>query len=375
MRARAAHIHAEMAAFAADVALFDDAGHWRGTGARSGAEWITHHLGFSRHDADALLLAGHALRELPEVEEAFFAGEISLDKARMLAPVVLPEDDAEWAQRARESTPGQLARQCREERRSRLVTDAEHERVQRVERSLRMWWDEFNMFHLSGLFPPEEGSLLEQAIKRGTEKREAGLPGGFDPDNPLFARQADALVSLCVAGADGDPCADEKPVPVQLVVHADLGVLTGETPEGRGHIEDGAALSWSELQRLGCDASVKTIVERDGVEIGATRERHRVSAPMRRMVQSRDRTCRFPRCTTPATRCHVHHIDWRGETNPTRLWNLIAACPSDHNAHHRGEVEIVRTPEGDLRFLGEDGRLLGMATGGHWKVPKRRAGP
>jgi hypothetical protein len=376
MLARATRIHSETSALAADVAAFDDGGHWRGTGARSCAEWITRHLGFSRHDAEALLLAGHGVRELPEVAEAFAAGEISLDKARMLAPVVLPEDDGKWAQIARESMPGQLARKCREERRSRLITDAEHERVQRAERSLRMWFDEHSMFHLSGRFPRVDGALLEMAIKKATERWNPTIPPELDPaDDGFFARQADAFVALCVAGILGEPGVHAKPVPVQLVVHADLGVLTGETPDGRGHIEDGPALSWAALQWLGCDASVKTILEREGVEIGATRDRHRVSAAMRRTVQSRDRTCRFPKCSTPATRCQIHHIDWRSATNPSEPWNLIAACEADHGAHHRGELEILRTPEGDLRFLGSDGRLLGMATGGHWKVPKRRAGP
>ena len=281
-----------------------------------------------------------------------------------------------WAERAKESTPGQLARRCREERKSKLTSDPERDRDERAERKLKLWRDEYNMLHLSGLFPRVDGSLLEMAIRKATESWDSTVPAELDPaDDGLFARQADALVSLCVAGITGEPGVHAKPVPVQLVVHADLGVLTGETPHGRGHIEDGPALSWAELQRLGCAASVKVALERDGIEVGSTRERHRVSAAMRRKVQSRDRTCRFPGCSTPATRCQIHHIDWRGETNPTETWNLIAACPKDHGAHHREELEILRTPEGDLRFLGADGRLLGMATGGHWKVPKRRAGP
>ena len=211
MLARAARVHAGMAALSADVAVFDDGGHWRGTDARSCAEWISRHLGFSRHDAEALLLAGHAVRELPKVAEAFSAGEISLDKARMLAPVVLPGDDERWARVARESTPGQLARRCREERRSRLVADADHERVQRAERGVRMWWDEFNMFHLSGLFPPVDGSLLEAAIRTAASRPDAAVPPELDPaDEGLFARQADALVSLCSTGEGG---AGVKPVP------------------------------------------------------------------------------------------------------------------------------------------------------------------
>jgi predicted TIM-barrel enzyme len=90
LHARARRIHAEMALLAVDVAVFDDCGYWHGVGMRSCAEWISRRLSFSRHDADALLLAGHALGELPAIAEAFSAGEISLDKARMLVPSFLP---------------------------------------------------------------------------------------------------------------------------------------------------------------------------------------------------------------------------------------------------------------------------------------------
>ena len=142
MLTRARRVHAEMALLAADAAVFDDCEYWRGVGMRSCAEWISKRLGFSRHDADALLLAGHTVRELPRIREAFCAGEISLDKARMLAPVVPPEDDAVWAERARKSTPGQLARRCRQERKSKLASDPERDRDERAERNLTMWWDE-----------------------------------------------------------------------------------------------------------------------------------------------------------------------------------------------------------------------------------------
>jgi hypothetical protein len=47
---------------------------------RSCADWLVVHGGFERHTAESLLRAGHAARELPEIGEAFFAGELSLDK-------------------------------------------------------------------------------------------------------------------------------------------------------------------------------------------------------------------------------------------------------------------------------------------------------
>jgi hypothetical protein len=51
------------------------------------------------------------------------------------------------------------------------------------------------------------------------------------------------------------------------------------------------------------------------------------------------------------------------------------ACEWHHNRHHEGEFDIIRTPEGNLRFVAADGRLMGTVTGGHWKRPKNSPGP
>ncbi|MGH7750077.1 MAG: hypothetical protein ACREQ5_35720, partial [Candidatus Dormibacteria bacterium] len=59
----------------------------------------------------------------------------------------------------------------------------------------------------------------------------------------------------------------------------------------------------------------------------------------------------------------------------TELWDLIAMCGWHHPRYHDGQFDIHRTLEGDLQFLDRNGKVFGTATGGHWKRPKRRAGP
>jgi hypothetical protein len=36
---------------------------------------------------------------------------------------------------------------------------------------------------------------------------------------------------------------------------------------------------------------------------------------------------------------------------------------------------IIRTLEGDLHFVGRNGKVLGKVAGGFWRRPKNRAGP
>ncbi|HEY2702308.1 MAG TPA: HNH endonuclease signature motif containing protein, partial [Candidatus Dormibacteraeota bacterium] len=71
----------------------------------------------------------------------------------------------------------------------------------------------------------------------------------------------------------------------------------------------------------------------------------------------------------------AHHIHHRIDGGPTRLWNLLSLCEYHHNRHHDGEFDIRRTAGGDLCFETHDGLLLGTATGGCWRRPRRRAGP
>ena len=380
IRERAAGIHAQTAELARDLAVYDDHNGWCGKGMRDCADWVTCNLGFNPQNAKALMVAAQAARELPEVGEAFSAGELSVDKVRLLAPVVAPDDQTGWIRMAVESSSAEVARRCREARSAERV-GPERDRAHRAQRRLHTWYDEENFFRISGALPPDEGAMIQIAIdsagRRLDTLRSDHHLVDLDPaDDPIHARKADALVLLCTEAVLGEPRADRaSSPPVQMVVHVDYDVLTGANPAGRGHIEDGPALSTPTLRRLGCDSTVKTLIERDGVPIAVGREKPAVPPAMKLKVRSRDGICVYPGCPRPAARCEAHHIHHWAGGGPTELWNLAALCKGHHTRHHDGEFDIHRTPEGDLRFVGRDGREIGMVTGGHWKRPRTRAGP
>ncbi|HVS43599.1 MAG TPA: HNH endonuclease signature motif containing protein, partial [Candidatus Dormibacteraeota bacterium] len=129
------------------------------------------------------------------------------------------------------------------------------------------------------------------------------------------------------------------------------------------------------LRRLGCDATIKTMIERGGVTIAEGRETPTVPPRMKRAARSRDGICGYPGCAVPATECEAHHLHHWYDGGPTVLWNILSVCESHHDAHHRGEFHIRRTPAGDLEFQKANGEVFGTLTGGHWKRPKDRAGP
>ena len=375
--AEAPQLHALMAQWARRAAQFENTDAWHRAGIRSCAEWFVTRLGFDRHFAEMLLRAGHCARELSEVGDAFHAGELSLEKVRAISTIATSDDQEEWIQLARESTPPQLARRCREARKAALLDDHERDRAQRRQRHLRTWWDELNMFRISGAFPSDEGAMVQLAIERVANTLSETRPVELDPpDDPFFANQADAPVTICTASLAGQHGSEAPSRPLtQLVVHVDYDVLTGKNPNGRGHIENGPAISTSMLRRLGCECTVKTLIERDGVPIAVGRSRRVPTEGQKLAVRSRDRTCRHPECSVPATRCQVHHVDHWFDGGETDLWHLASLCFSHHQDHHDGYFEIHRTRDGDLVFVRPDGGVIGTATGGAWKQPKKKGGP
>jgi len=96
----------------------------------------------------------------------------------------------------------------------------------------------------------------------------------------------------------GEPGSTEGPSapPARIVVHADYDLLTGANSNGRGHLEDGPVLSTARLRQLGCDATIKTLIERNGEAIATGREKPTVSPELKLKVRSRDRICRYPGC-------------------------------------------------------------------------------
>jgi hypothetical protein len=373
-------VHAIMAQFSELVCAFEDSGEWQGAGMRSCTDWLVVHAGFDRRTADALLRAGHAARELSEIGEAFAAGELSLDKVRSLSTIATAEDQGQWVEQARTASPPQLDQMCREARNLELTDAPERAQAQRAQRGLRFRWDELGMLRLSGALPSEDGALVRavgECFERRLAAERSARPIEPDPgEDPPAALRADALVHACHAASGGDAGGGgPRPSAVQMIVHVDAGVLTGETPNGRCHLENGPALSTAVARRLGCDAEVVTLTELNGAPIDAGRAQQIVKTPMRRAVQSRDGMCRFPGCSVAATYTQPHHIHHWIDLGPTTMWNILSLCRYHHNRHHDGEYEIRRTAEGDLRFETADGQQIGMATGGFWKRPRVRAGP
>jgi hypothetical protein len=365
----AAEAHAAVAEMTRLAADFDDAGHWQGDGIRSCSHWLTINTGVNAYTADEVLRVGHALRDLPRLRAAFEAGQLSLDKMRTVSRVATAVDEDIWVELALHASGTQLVRICQGFTRAAgaETPDAANDALAR--RGVWAYWRDDGLIDVRALLPAEDGAIVLAAIEaakvrlaeRSTKPADARLDPALDTAG---ARRADALVALCEESSTR-ACAesDSTAPPARLVVHVDVGVLTGDDPQGRCHVDDGPSLSASVARRLGCDAEVVAITERDGLPIDVGRSRRTVSGRLRRALEIRDRGCRFPGCGIPNRHTHGHHIRHWAQGGRTDLGNVISLCGFHHRRLHDGAYSITVTDDGVPHFVDRFGRDIGPPDG------------
>lgn len=94
-----------------------------------------------------------------------------------------------------------------------------------------------------------------------------------------------------------------------------------------------------------------TVADPDtGEVLHAGTTRRRPTAPQRRDIEARDRTCVFPGCRMPAARCDMdHRVPW-SEGGPTSDDNLAPLCRHDHVIKTRSGWRYERLLDGDYRW-------------------------
>ncbi|MGH7723587.1 MAG: DUF222 domain-containing protein [Candidatus Dormibacteria bacterium] len=381
----AGHLHAATARFIDLATAFDESRGWAGVGMQSCAHWVTIATGIDLWNAREMLRVGWVLRGLPGITEAFAAGRLSFDKVRALSRVATAADESIWLEVALEASGSQLARICRQFRRSVAVDDPSRSALQRARRRVVSWWlDDDGMLALYATLPPEEGRLVLNAIESAVVgavaiapvdeldcddgERAVDDPCAEDPaEHPHGARRADALVRICARWLD-DAAAAAPPgtAPTELVVHVDAATLSGLDPGGRCHLEEGPAIALAAARRLACDVTLVTVAEHDGVPLDVGRSRRVVSGRMRRLLQLRDQGCRYPGCAVPAAATEGHHLVHWVDGGRTDLANLVSLCRFHHHRHHEGAFRMVPGDDGAgrrggrLRFETAAGRPIGV---------------
>jgi 5-methylcytosine-specific restriction endonuclease McrA len=233
---------------------------------------------------------------------------------------------------------------------------------QHAGRALHVHQEEDGTVVVRGRLTPEAGALLRRALDAARERlyqrrRAPAAPDTATEPPSRAQQQADALALLAETALHHalDPGAPGERY--QVVVHVDAAVLADPAGPGQSVLEEASHVSAETSRRLACDAS-RVVMRHDGdgrvVEVGA---RTRTIPPaLRRALQHRDQTCRFPGCHVRVA--EGHHVRHWAQGGPTTLSNLALLCRRHHRAVHEEGYQVERLADGSLTFRRPDGRVL-----------------
>jgi hypothetical protein len=412
---RGRELSAVQRALFADIAEFDESESWRGDGAVSMVAWVTERCGVSGGTARLWVRAATKLKSLPHLAGALADGTLSLDAVAPLADIATPETDSELAA----ASVHWSVKQARELAAShRGATDAaaarrfEHRSLRFNDAKATFW----------GAFTQDDYAIAKAALMArvswggsgssdGSSRSGADGAGDVGHEDPLGyetfdQRLYDAFMEMCRAGGRSPTGADrhgsasrpngpdrqggpERPDGEQrhrsdqwgryrptVVVHADMGFLTGLHPNGAAHLAGVGPISTEVARRLACDAKVVFSVEHgDGSILDQKRVRRSPTMAQRIEIARRDKGCRFAGCSfVDFTEVH-HMVHWvrGGETN---LSNLITLCGRHHRAVHELGWTMNGSADDVVTFEGPHGHRMTSAPSPTWhrrgSVPMRR---
>ncbi len=90
--------------------------------------------------------------------------------------------------------------------------------------------------------------------------------------------------------------------------------------------------------KMTCDGILQPVWLTQGAPVNVGRAQRIVPTRTRRLVEDRDRGCRFPGCTSTHVECH-HLIHW-ANGGPTDTRNLTSLCSFHHDGHHAADFTI-----------------------------------
>src|SRR5665647_1761448 len=332
-------------------ALTDES--WAIAGVRSPEHWLTMRAGLSPFHAHQIVAVAKRRGELPSVMGEFANGQLSLDQVAVVARYTPTQVEASVAELAIHASVPQLRRAL-----SRYSFDppAENGHAQQntthdtkagdttpggtgagdpptwngfalvqdrasAPAELSMSHDQWGRFTLRFNAPADLGALVEAALKEAKDALfRAGRPE---------VTSAEAMVEIAVRSLGAVESINRRDA-FRTYVHldADGGWLTGR-PRLPKHLTD----------KLTCDGILQPVWHTQGAPVNVGRAQRIVPTRTRRLVEDRDRGCRFPGCPSTAhVECH-HLIHWV-DGGPTDTFNLACMCPFHHDAHHIGDFTV-----------------------------------
>ena len=360
----AAHIHAATYRLLTLLAEFDRRTGWGGCGSgfRSCAHWLSWRTGIALGAAREKMRVARALPELPRISEEMQRGALSYSKVRALTRVATPANESDLLEFARHGTTAHVERLVRAWRLVDRNAAAELDAARHEARSLSLYQDEDGSWVVRGRLDPEVGAVLRKALDAAAGElyaKSQAAEAALEAPSPS-QRQADAIGLLAERALASDEVV-RRAERYQVVVHVGAAGVLGGAP-------DDVHVSAETSRRLSCDATTVRMEHDDrGRVLDVGRRTRTVPPALRRALEHRDGSCRFPGCAVRHT--DAHHVRHWAEGGETKLSNLLLLCRFHHRAVHEGGLVVEALDDGSFEFRTADGRTL------HPKPPRLPADP
>jgi hypothetical protein len=305
-------------------------------GYRSIVDWTAARADISHETARSLCWTATRLREAPDVAEYLAAGEISFDRAQLLAR--LPAEH-------RDGHQGYDIYGLR-----RLV--AHHKKLTRKrERKTGngylhlMSGSDDLMVPIWGTFPGLDARIVEKALDQRADEI---IPS--DQRLAVAERRALAFVAICQDDLyQGESAVESSPVDVAVIVDADAAAESGG--ESGVSVLAGPRLGPGVLEEIICNGNVDLIgrtQNKKPLDLG--RRSRTVGRKLRRHVLHRDGGCTVEACPFNY-RLEVHHVIPWSHGGGTDADNLITLCWFHHHVSvHREGLQIIRIGASRVRL-------------------------
>jgi len=342
------------AAKARCAARVADTNFWRRQGDHTSAHWVARTTGSSMAEARACVEVPPRLGQLPDTDERFTHGGLSLMQAAHITEAALadPSAEARLLAMADSEALGPLRTECRRVIAASCVNHTERHRRIRDSRCLRHYNDASGAFRLEGSFTPEAGAEILGALRPVTDELgvRARRSGERVSRDTLCA---DALIELCrqepAQRVPGKPRA-------RFVVNLRADAVAWE----RGHTEAGELCEIDGVGPIPVHVAQR-LAEGDAFEVDpndpdvasiSTLSRH-IPARLRRALLVRDPVCVVAGCYE-RDNLEIDHIVEHSKGGRTSIDNLCRLCRKHHRLKTNGWAFVG---SGYARYLWPPRRL------------------
>jgi hypothetical protein len=310
------------------------------------------------------LRVGEQLESLPKVSAALAAGEIGYQSTSLLCHLrdwlgdkreLFDED--EMLGYAREHSVFNLRKLCNVARHvvdpDRFFNEAEADYTRR---RLHISQMPDGMYAVDGVVDPECGAAWKSALDALAKRR------GPEDDRSHSQRVHDANAELIHHAMDQGTLPRRNGVRPHVTVTTTLEALKGEVGVPPSELEFGLPISSKTMERIACDCTMSRVLLADSMVMDVGRATRVTSAPRRRALRIRDKSCRFPGCDRPVNWTSAHHIIFWGRGGTNHIANEVLLCHYHHRLVHEGGWQVIKVGR-EFRFLPPEQVVIRRARG------------